>query len=265
LTLVRCPQGRHRDCFYQKHADDAFPSVIRRVAIEEEEGKTGTYATVDDVAGLVALAQVGVLEIHTWGSRDDDLERPDRLIFDLDPDPAVAWDGVVAAARALRERLESLGLAAFLKTTGGKGLHIESPIVPEHDWEAVKTFAHAVASGMAREEPSRYVATASKARRRGKIYVDWLRNARGASAVAPYSTRSREGAPIATPIRWNELGRIEGPDHYTLAIIARRLASIASDPWKEYESERRSLTSAIENLLEKAKAPRRSRNTRRRA
>jgi bifunctional non-homologous end joining protein LigD len=253
LTLVRCPQGRHHNCFYQKHADDAFPAVLRRVPIEEDDGQTGLYVAVDDVAGLVALAQVGVLEIHTWGSRDDDLERPDRVIFDLDPDPAVAWEDMIASARALADRLESLGLVAFLKTTGGKGLHIETPIVPEDDWDAVKAFARAIASEMVSDDPSSYVATASKARRRGKIYIDWLRNARGATAIAPYSTRARPNAPVATPVRWDELGKIGGPKRYTIANLPRRLATIAQDPWRGYKAARRPLTHAIERLIEKGK------------
>lgn len=244
LTLVRCPRGAGGQCFYQKHADEAFPESVRRVEIPEDDGDIGLYVAVDSIRGVVALVQLGVLEFHTWGSRVRALERPDRILFDLDPDAAVAWPDVIAAARALRKRLAAVGLESFVKTTGGKGLHVEVPLKPRAGWVAVKAFAHGVALALARDEPSRYLATASKAKRRGKIYVDYLRNGRGATAIAAYSTRSRAGAPVATPLRWDELSPKRRPDHYTVATLPRRLASLRDDPWSGYEKARTALPRA---------------------
>ncbi|MFN2384192.1 MAG: DNA ligase D, partial [Gemmatimonadota bacterium] len=241
LTLVRCPRGAGGQCFYQKHADEAFPASVRRVEVPEDDGDIALYVAVDSIQGVVALVQLGVLEFHTWGSRVRTLEKPDRIIFDLDPDPAVAWPDVIAGARELRTRLTAVGLECFVKTTGGKGLHVEVPLKPRADWTAVKGFAHGVALALARDEPARYLATASKAKRKGKIYVDYLRNGRGATAIAAYSTRSRAGAPVATPLRWDELSPKRHPDHYTVATLPRRLATLREDPWAAYEKARATL------------------------
>ncbi len=193
LVLVRCPEGRHKECFFQKHPGAGTPPALRLIPIREKS-KTEPYVVVDDVAGLISLAQIGALEIHAWGSRADQLERPDRLIFDLDPDPTVPWRQVVESARQVREFLRQLRLESFVKTTGGKGLHLVTPIQRRHEWEEAEAFCKRVADAIARADPERYTANMSKAVRPGKIFVDYLRNGRGATAIVPYSPRARAGA-----------------------------------------------------------------------
>jgi bifunctional non-homologous end joining protein LigD len=191
------------------------------------------------------LVQMGVLELHTWGCTTDHIDRPDRLIFDLDPDPEISWKPLKQAAESLRAYLDDLGLSSFVKTTGGKGLHVVVPLVPKIDWDAAKEFSKQVAQHMARRAPDRYTATMSKAQRRGKIYIDYLRNARTATAVAAYSTRARAGAPVSVPLRWDELdGDIRG-DHFNLRSTPERLSQIGKDPWHEYETARRPITAAL--------------------
>ena len=174
--------------------------------------------------------QAGVLEIHTRGTTVDDRERGDRLVFDLDPGPGTGWKDVVAAAREVRERLERVKLKSFLKTTGGKGLHVVVPIKPE-PWDTIKTFCRAVAESLAQDAPDRYVATATKSKRNKKIFIDYLRNSREATAVAPYSTRARPGAPVSTPIEWSELGGLKGANQFTVRNLPARLARLRKDPW----------------------------------
>jgi bifunctional non-homologous end joining protein LigD len=182
-----------------------------------------------------------VLEILVWGSRVDDIERPDRLIFDLDPGEGVSWESIKSAAIELRERLSKFGMCSFVKTSGGKGLHVTLPIEPSLDWDTAKAFTKAVAQQMAADQPKRYVATMSKSRRSGRIFIDYLRNARGATAVAPYSTRARAGAPVAMPVDWSELEGVPGADHFTLGEALRRLATLAEDPWKDLPKVRQKL------------------------
>jgi bifunctional non-homologous end joining protein LigD len=240
LTLVRCPQGRTGPSFFQKHPGRGTPEAIQRVPVRESGG-VAEYMAVADVEGLVGLVQLGALEIHAWGARAPDLEHPDQLTFDLDPDPGVAWKDVVAAARALRDRLERLGLESFAKTTGGKGLHVVAPLAPRATFDQVKGFARALVDELVAREPERYLAKASKAARRGKIFLDYLRNARGATAVCPYSTRAREGAPVATPVAWSEVTARLDPKRFTLLSLPRRLAKAARDPWEGYTKVRQSL------------------------
>jgi bifunctional non-homologous end joining protein LigD len=229
ISFVRCPGGTAKACFYQKHIETALPAGIGSVTIREKEG-TGDYLTIDNAEGLIGLAQMGVLEIHPWGCKADDVERPDRLIFDFDPAPDVAFSWVVEAAVAMRERLEKLGLESFLKTTGGKGLHVVAPIARDHEWPVVKDFARAVANATAADS-DRYVTVMTKAKRTGKIFIDFFRNDRGSTAVAPYSTRARPGAPVATPLNWDEATPNLSPAHFTVETIARRLARMPDDPW----------------------------------
>ena len=203
LTLVRCPQGHQRECFYQRHTRHTASEHIRTIAVREK-GKTVRYLSVDSLAGLIALVQMGVLELHTWGSRAPRLERPDRMTFDLDPGPEVTWDQIQQGAALLRAHLKDLDLGAFVKTTGGKGLHVVVPIAPEQSWDFVKDFSRALAESIVREEPNRYTATMSKAKRRGKIFIDYLRNSRTATAVCAYSARARP----APPFRCRSVGRI---------------------------------------------------------
>lgn len=240
LTLVRCPQGRARACFYQKHPGAAVPDVVKRVEVPESEG-TGVQLMIDDLRGLIALVQIGVLEFHVWGARVEALERPDRVVFDLDPDPTVDWPRVVEAARELRARLAGMKLTSFVKTTGGKGLHVVVPIAPVAPWAEVKAFAQSVARAMAQEAPHAYTTNMRKAERKGRIFIDYLRNERGATAVAPYSTRARPGAGVATPIDWRELSASLDPRAFNVRTVPARLSRRRRDPWQEMDALRQAL------------------------
>lgn len=248
LTLVRCPRGHEGDCFYQKHASPRFPGVIRRHGVQEST-KTRTYLSVAGIEGVVYLVQLGTLELHVWGSRVDRIERPDRMVMDLDPDPDLPWGRLVEAAVTLRDQLSQLGLESFVKTTGGKGLHVVVPLIRRHDWDEVKEFARAVAEEIVRGAPDRYTARVSKERRQGKIYVDYLRNARGATAVTAYSTRARAGATVSTPLAWAELEQGVRPDDFTVRSVPRRLEELGRDPWEGLASVRQSLTLAMRERL----------------
>jgi bifunctional non-homologous end joining protein LigD len=247
LTLVRCPEGQGKPCFFQKHPGKSVATGLGTVDIRESEGKA-PYLVVQGTDGLVALVQMGALELHTWGSRADDVERPDRIVIDLDPDPSVPFARVVAAAREVRARLEALGLAAFVKTTGGKGLHVVTPLLRKHGWDEVKGVAHALAESLVRDEPALYLAKASKAARRGKIFVDWLRNTRGATAIASYSTRARAGAPVSVPLAWDELDARLDPAAFTLETVPRRLRALRVDPWAGYARAGKGLARASKAL-----------------
>lgn len=244
LSLVRCPEGHQGTCFYQKHAGQGISDAIQRISIRERH-KTEYYLAVQDIRGLLSLVQMNILEIHPWGSRVDDIERPDRIIFDLDPDPSIDWADVVKAAKELRDRLQDIGLESCVKTTGGKGLHVVVPLLRRSEWPAVKEFTKAVADQIVADSPDRYIATLSKAARKGKIFVDYLRNDRGATAVAPYSTRAREGAPVATPLTWDELSAKTKPSDFNVNSIPNRLATVKRDPWQEISTIRQSLTAPM--------------------
>jgi bifunctional non-homologous end joining protein LigD len=239
-VLVRCPEGLGGECFYQKHAGDWAPASLRRVRIREKS-KTGEYLVVEDVAGLVGLVQMGVLEFHTWNAQAAAVETPDRLVFDLDPGPGVPWAAVRTAARLVRASLEARGLTSFVKTTGGKGLHVVAPIRPGPGWPACVAFARRLAEGLVAETPRAFTATMAKTARTGKIFLDYLRNQRGASSVASYSARARPGAPVSTPIGWDELDGVPAGDHYTIRTVPRRLARLAADPWAGYAALAQSL------------------------
>ena len=229
LALLRCPGGRAKACFFQKHAADLPPAVLR--------GSEFVY--VEDRAGLATLAQFGAIELHQWGSTVEKLELPERLVFDLDPSPGVKWARVAAAAREVRARLTTLGLGAFLKTTGGKGLHVVVPLAPRASWDDAKAFAKAFARLMEEDEPKLYTAALPKAARVGRIFVDYLRNQRGATAVAAWSARAREGATVSTPLSWDELHPRLDPRRFTVRSVLKRLA--AKDPWSGFEAARRPL------------------------
>jgi bifunctional non-homologous end joining protein LigD len=241
LTLVRCPQGEAGGCFYHKHIDKSFPASVGRVMIEEREGKSGTYAVVDSLAALVAMVQMGVLELHVWGARRDRLERPDLLVFDLDPDEGLAWDRVVEAALAVRTLLDELGLESFVKTTGGKGLHVVVPIARRLDWDAAKGFTHAVADQLVQAAPRRFLATMSKAKRKGKVFIDYLRNGRGATFIVAYSARARAGATVSTPVSWQELETV-APGDFDVTTVPQRLATLGRDPWQGFDEVRQAVT-----------------------
>jgi bifunctional non-homologous end joining protein LigD len=240
LSLLRCPQGWQGECFFQKHLGPNQARAVPRIGFRESRG-IKEYSYVRSIADLVALVQAGVLELHPFGSQVDDIEHPDLIVFDLDPAPGLAWADVLHATRGLRARIEALGLACFLRTTGGKGLHIVVPLKPSADWDQVKRFAQAVAEQHARDEPARFTTNMSKARRSGKIFIDYLRNSRGATAIASYSVRAREGAPVAVPMRWDELGPALRADRYRVHNLRRRLSALKEDPWQDFIAARRPL------------------------
>jgi bifunctional non-homologous end joining protein LigD len=240
LSLVRCPQGRGRACFYQKHVGAGIPAAVGRVAIAEKSA-TRTCPVIGNLAGLIATVQIGVLELHPWGSTVARLETPDRIIFDLDPDIGLPWERVTEAAITLREALLGIGLKSFPKTTGGKGLHVVVPIAPELDWDQVREFSRWVADRFVAGHPDRFTANMAKAARAGRIFVDYLRNSRGATAIAAYSPRARPGAPVATPLFWEEVENGVRPDRFTVATVPGRLAGLASDPWADLRTLRQSI------------------------
>jgi bifunctional non-homologous end joining protein LigD len=244
LTIVRCPEGRAKPCFFQKHVLAGSPPSIHKVPIEEVKGEIVEYMEVHDMPGLLALAQLGTLEIHTWGSHADKPEKPDLMVFDLDPGPGVQWDRVALAALELRRRLNELGLASFVKTTGGKGLHVVAPFERRMSWDELKAFTKAVVEQMERAEPTAYTTVMTKSRRTGKIFLDYLRNGRNATFIAPYSPRARENAPVAVPITWEELARGVDPLAFTTATVPRRLASLREDPWRGINDLEQRITAA---------------------
>jgi len=242
LSLVRCPEGSTKPCFFQKHSSKMLPPGIETIEVPDKKtGKAEPYITLSTAEALASLAQMGVLEVHPWGSRNGDLEHPDRIVIDLDPDAAIGWKTLGAAAMEIRKRLKSGGLESFLKSTGGKGLHVVVPIAPEHGWQRVKQFAHAFAAAMEREDPSLYVTTMSKSARAGKIYLDYLRNERGATAVAAFSPRAREGAPVAVPLRWSEL-KLESRPVFHASEYPAWKRRLSQDPWKKLVASRQRLT-----------------------
>ncbi len=244
LALVRCPDGWHQQCFYQKHADRSIHPAVTRVEVPEAKG-SGTYCAANSLQALVALVQWGVIELHPWGSRVPKLERPDRLIFDFDPDEGMRWNQVVEAVNALRALLDDLGLESFLKTTGGKGLHVFVPIRATLDWQEARGFTKAVADTLVNTFPDRFIATASKAQRKGKIFIDYLRNASGATAIAAYGIRARENAPVSTPIAWTDLATDVRFDHFNVRNIPERLSGLREDPWAAFGETRQTVTRAM--------------------
>lgn len=248
LSLVRCPQGPGEGCFYQKHIDKAWSDEIERVKIPESDGE-GIYAVANSPAAVVALVQKGVIELHVWGSTTRDLGKPDRMVFDLDPDVAVPWREVMAATRLTREKLEDIGLESFLKTSGGKGLHVVVPLSPRHDWDEVKEFSRAVAESLAGENPRLFTSKMAKKERTRRIFIDYLRNSSGATTVAAYSVRARKGAPVSVPLHWDELGGRMKPSSFHVGNVMRRLKGIHSDPWKAFRRKSQTLTATMKRKL----------------
>jgi bifunctional non-homologous end joining protein LigD len=257
LSLVRCPEGAGGQCFYQKHAGPGVPPEVKRVRIRERGGATAAYPYVDDLPGLVALAQIGVLEIHPWGARVGRIDRPDRLVLDLDPAPGVPWPRVVEGAQAIRGLLGDLDLVGFVKTTGGKGLHVVVPLRPSADWEALRALGEGIGAELVRRAPDRYTINPLKAARRGRIFVDYLRNVRGATSVAAYSPRARADAPVSTPLGWSELAGGATPGDFTVQTVPRRLAA-RKDPWADFFSVDQAITTRTARALAPPAAPRRS-------
>lgn len=231
ISLVRCPQGRGKKCFFQRHDSGSFPESIKRKAVTSSDGDKEEYLYIEDLTGLIACVQMGVLEFHGWGSRIDAVQRPDRLVFDLDPDEGLDFPDVRDAARDVRRRLAQDALTTFPMVTGGKGVHVVAPLNGGADWRAVKAYAKAVAEEMTQAEPDRFTATMSKAKRKGRIFIDYLRNERSATAIMPYSTRARPGAPLALPVSWSALDEIERADAFTLRGWNKRTSAQA---WRGY-------------------------------
>ena len=228
LSLLRCPGGVTEQCFFQKHG---WKGMNKHIGQASDPNDDEPVLTIDSREGLLGLVQGGVLEIHPWGSSMKALEKPDMIIMDLDPGEGVEWSVVIDAALEVKHRLEAAGLSAFVKTSGGKGLHVVAPVKPKAEWPEAKAFTKAIADAMASDDPSRYVAVVTKSKRRGKILIDYLRNGRGATAVAAYSTRARPGAAVSAPLSWDELGPNIGPAHFTVDNMPTRLAAMKSDPW----------------------------------
>jgi len=234
ISLVRCPQGRAKKCFFQKHDAGSFGDAVKHVGIMEKDGEEEAYLYVDTAEGLLTCVQMGTIEFHGWGARIEDVERADRLVFDLDPDEGLDFEPVRAAAFQFRKILKSIGLETFPMLTGGKGVHVIAPLVPRAEWPEVKDFAHRLALAVAQSDPDHFTAALPKAQRRGRIFVDYLRNQRGATAVMPYSARAREGAPVAAPISWKEMETIDKPSHFHVGDgpeLIRRARSKALSGW----------------------------------
>ncbi|MBA3661850.1 MAG: DNA ligase D [Gammaproteobacteria bacterium] len=238
LTIVRCPENYHQ-CFYQKHITKGTPTALYGIDIKEKT-KTEKSIYIKNGEGLLALVQLGVLEIHPWGSRIEKVEYPDMITFDLDPGEKVSWQRVVDAAFLIRDYLKQFKLESFVKTTGGKGLHVVIPIRPEYQWGDIKNFTHAFVEFLVQSHPAEYVSKMTKIKRVGKIYIDYLRNQRGSTAIAAYSTRARKGAPVATPLEWDELTSNRRDVEYTLKTLPKRLAEI-KDPWRRFFKVKQSL------------------------
>jgi len=244
LTLVRCPNGYHAHCFFQKHVKDSLGPFLEPIEIRESSG-TSTYMMANSVGGIVSLVQMGVLEIHPWGSREGALDRPDVIVMDFDPDESLPWSSLVDAVTVLRKLLDTLGLTGYLRTTGGKGLHVVLPIEPVHGWDTVKAFTKAIADLMVATFPDRFTSKLEKRVRTGKIFVDYLRNAEGATAIATYSVRAKRNAPVAMPIAWSELATDVRFDHFNVRNAPARLAGKRKDPWRGFLDAPQSITDAM--------------------
>jgi bifunctional non-homologous end joining protein LigD len=258
LTLVRCPTGvpasgarKGVDCIFMKHAKVWGPAPIRRERIREKT-KTGEYLIVDTLPALVGLVQIDVLEVHTWNSRFARVEQPDRIVVDLDPGNDVEWRAVVDAAKLVRQLLLALELTSFVKTTGGRGLHVVVPIAPRADWAECLAFARAFARAVVRKRPDLFTERFAKIGREDKILIDYLRNNRTNTSIAAFSTRAKPDAPVSVPIAWSELSAARTPDRFTIATVPARLAKLKVDPWKDYWKSRQTLppqaVRALENL-----------------
>ncbi len=234
ISLVRCPQGRAKKCFFQKHDAGSFGDTVKHVGILEKDGHEEPYLFVDTADGLLTCVQMGTIEFHGWGARIEDVEKADRLVFDLDPDEGLDFEAVRKAAFHFRDILKSIGLETFPMATGGKGIHVIAPLVPKAEWAEVKDFAHRLAQAVAQSDPENFTAALPKAQRKGRIFVDYLRNQRGATAVMPYAVRARPEAPVAAPITWKEMETIDKPSHFHIgdaAELVKRAASKALSGW----------------------------------
>ena len=230
LTLLRCPSGQETKCFYQRHAGSGVPDQLKSIAVP---GFEEPFLYIEDAGGLIAMVQMGVLELHPWGVTVDRPDRPDRIIFDLDPGEGLPFKAIVQAAREVRDRLQKLGLRSFAKTTGGKGRHVVVPIRAARPWAEVKQFAKTLSEKMAADAPDRFLTRVAKAERSGRIFIDYLRNDPASTAVGPYSTRARSGAPVALPLDWKQVRDGLDPAAFTLATIPALIRKRKVDPWAE--------------------------------
>ena len=242
LSLLRCPDGASKACFFQKHHGPGLGDAVHAVPLQQKSGRED-YVYIDDARGLLQLVQMNTLELHPWGATVDDPEHPDRLVFDLDPGEGVRWAQVKAGARDVRDRLQQIGLQSFVRLSGGKGVHVVVPLQPKADWEQAKAFCEAFAQAMALEQPDRYVATMSKAKRTGVIFIDWLRNTRGATSVCSWSLRARDTAGVAVPLRWEELARVSAADAFPMVKALARAKRLKGDPWQGIERLKQTLPS----------------------
>ena len=247
VSLLRCPEGEEKACFFQRHPGAGLPPAIRSLDITEKDGEPGRYLVVDGLDGILAAVQMGTLELHIWGCRADDVERPDRMVFDLDPDTALPFAEVRDAAFALKAILDGLGLESCPLLTGGKGIHLVLPLRRTQEWPVVKAFSHAVADALVRSAPDRFTTNMRKDVRGGKIFVDYLRNERGSTAILPWSTRAHDQAPVAMPLSWAELAEATRSDAWTIDTAPARLAV---NPWPGYSAIRQSITRTIAAKLD---------------
>jgi bifunctional non-homologous end joining protein LigD len=230
LTLLRCPAGQETKCFYQRHAGSGVPDQLKTVAVP---GFEEPYLFIEDVGGLIAMVQMGVLEMHPWGVTVQEPDRADRIIFDLDPGEGLPFEEIIRAAHEVRTRLEKLGLRSFVTTTGGKGLHVVVPIRADRSWADVKQFAKSLSEKMAADAPDRFLTRVSKAERSGRIFIDYLRNDPTSTAVGPYSTRARPGAPVALPLAWRQVREGLDPSAFTVETVPALIRKRKADPWAE--------------------------------
>ncbi len=245
ISVFRCPEGIKGECFLQRHHRKGWPEPVQSIPITEEDGEQAPYLMIKSRSGLLALVQMNVLEIHPWGARFGKVEKPDVLILDIDPGDDTPWPQVIEAAWEIRERLRDYKLQCFVKTTGGKGLHVVAPLQRRQSWERLKSFARQIALRMEADRPGRYITNPRKSKRTAKIFIDYLRNERSATAIAPYSVRARAGAPVATPLAWEELSDLENAQAYQLSSLPRRLDHLRQNPWKGYNGLRQWITKAM--------------------
>jgi bifunctional non-homologous end joining protein LigD len=249
LTIVRCPDGWDKFHFFQKRIEGQLPEGLRPIELEglDEDKERGSYFYATSIQGILSLVQLGTLEFHVWGSRASKVEHPDLVVFDLDPDVGLSWLRVIEACVTMKLKLDALGLKSWLKTTGGKGLHVCVPLAQRQDWDEVKAFAKALVEDLVRQEPGKYTSNMAKARRKGRVFLDYLRNGRGATAVAAWSMRARAGATVSVPLHWEELTEDLQPAAFTVKNAAERLS--LPDPWAGFTTTRQSITAAMRRKL----------------
>jgi DNA ligase D len=249
VSLVRCPTGEQASCFFQRHASPGMPPSVKSIALDGSAEEHAEYIFIDDTRGFLGLCQFGTVEFHPWGCRVDEPERPDRMIFDLDPDEDLRWRDVVDAGFHVREALAALGLQSFVKTTGGKGVHIIVPLLRQHTWGTVFRFSRAFVEELAASAPQRFTANMAKRSRRGRVFVDYHRNRRGATAVAAYSLRARSGAPASTPLSWQALREIDDPRDLDWSSVPKRLVEAYADPWQDMDAAAVCITRELETQV----------------